>query len=113
MLKALLLLASVFFFPNVTSFSANFCASFAFGYVVDIDSCRKSDVTRFRSSACLWEDVRPKWRYFMRPPAIMERVQEKLMNRIVNTNDVQLLLYSAGIPVVEFNSFLCIGVEQD
>lgn len=76
--KALCLLASVFFFPSVTSFSASLCASFAFGYVVDIDSCRKRDVTRFRRSACLWEDVRPRWRYFMRPPAMVKDGQERL-----------------------------------
>jgi len=64
MLKALLLLASVFFFPRVMSFSASLCASFALGYVVDILSCVNKLVTKFRSRACLWEDLRPRWRYF-------------------------------------------------
>lgn len=79
MLKALLLLASVFFLPRVMSFSASLCASFALGYVVDIDSCWKRDVTRFRRSACLCAEDLPKWRYFMRPPAIMVCVVEGLL----------------------------------
>lgn len=72
MLKALLRLASVFFFPRVMSFSASRCASSAFGNVVDIDSCVKSDVTRFRRRACLCEDERPRWRYLNRAPAILK-----------------------------------------
>ncbi len=75
MLKALLLEASVFFFPRVMSFSASRCASFAFGHVVDIDSCVKREVTRFRRRACLCEDLRPRWRYFIRPPAIVNKDQ--------------------------------------
>jgi len=53
------------------SFSASRCASFAFGHVVVIDSYVKREVTRFRRSACLCEDERLRWRYFMRPPAIV------------------------------------------
>jgi hypothetical protein len=75
MLKALLLLASVFFFPRVMSFSASLCASLALGYVVDIDSCVKRDVTRLRRRACLCEDVRPRCRYFNLAPA-MAKSQE-------------------------------------
>lgn len=80
MLKALLLLASVFFFPNVMSFSASRCASLALGNVVDIDSCVKRDVTRFRRRACLCDDLRPRWRYFNRAPAILENGTESKKN---------------------------------
>jgi hypothetical protein len=75
MLKALLLLASVFLFPRVMSCSASLCASLALGYVVDIDSCVKRDVTRLRRRACLCEDVRPRCRYFNLAPA-MAKSQE-------------------------------------
>lgn len=64
--------ASVFFFPNVTSFSANRCASFALCHVVAIDSCLNSDVTRLRRSACRCAEDRLSARYFMCPPAIMK-----------------------------------------
>jgi hypothetical protein len=73
---ALLLEASVFFFPSEINFSASRCASLALGYVVDIDSCMKSEVTRFRSNACLCAEERPRWRYFMRPPAMAGEDQE-------------------------------------
>ena len=42
---ACILVASVFFLPYVIIFSANFCASFAFGHVVEMDSCSRSEVT--------------------------------------------------------------------
>lgn len=70
MLSALRLLASVFFLPRVMSFSARRCASFALGYVVVIDSCVKRESTRLRRSACLCAEERPKWRYFICPPAM-------------------------------------------
>jgi hypothetical protein len=71
-LSARLLLASVFFFPRVISFSASRCASLALGYVVDIDSCVKRDVTRLRRRACLCEDVRPRCRYLNLAPAMLK-----------------------------------------
>jgi hypothetical protein len=73
--STLLLLASVFFFPNVINFSASRCASFAFGHVVDIDSCVNNEVTRFRSRACLCAEDRPRCLYFNRAPAIAAGVQ--------------------------------------
>lgn len=56
----------------MTSCSASRCASFALCHVVDIDSCLKRDVTRLRSSACLCDDERLRWRYFKRPPAMVD-----------------------------------------
>jgi hypothetical protein len=82
-LRARLLLASVFFFPSVMSLSASRWASLALGYVVDIDSCLKRDVTRLRRRACLCEDVRPRCRYFNLAPA-MSKGEE------VNKNSSQL-----------------------
>ena len=57
---ALLLLASVFLFASVTIFSASRCASFAFGHVVDIDSCSNREVTKFRRSAFRCDDLRER-----------------------------------------------------
>lgn len=57
------------------NFSASRCASFAFGHVVDIDSCVKSEVTRFRNRACRCAEERPRCRYFNRAPAILTGVQ--------------------------------------
>jgi len=70
MLSARRLLASVFFFPSVMSFSARRWASFALGQVVVMDSWVKREVTRLRRRAWRCAEVRPRWRYFMRPPAI-------------------------------------------
>lgn len=50
-LNAFLFEASVFFLPNVIKCSANLCASFALGYVVEMDSWVKREVTRFLRSA--------------------------------------------------------------
>lgn len=65
-------LTSVFFFPNVMSFSASRWASFALGHVVLMDSCSKSEVTRFRSSACRCEDLRSRCLYLRAPPAMAQ-----------------------------------------
>jgi len=73
---ALRRLASVFFFPSVISFSARRCASLALGHVVEMDSCVKRDVTRLRRRACRWEDLRPRWRYFIAPPAMLVKRKE-------------------------------------
>lgn len=62
---------SVFFLAKVITFSANRWASFAFGHVVEMDSWVKREVTRLRSSACRWDDFRPRCRYLRAPPAIM------------------------------------------
>lgn len=61
----------MFFFAKVITFSANRWASFAFGHVVEMDSCVKREVTRLRSKACRWDDFRPRCRYFRAPPAIV------------------------------------------
>lgn len=61
----------MFRFPNVMSFSASRWASFALGHVVEIDSCSNRDVTRLRRRACLWEDLRLKWRYLKAAPAML------------------------------------------
>jgi len=79
---ALRRVASVFFLPNVTSFSASLCASFALCHVVVIDSCLKSDVTRFRRSAWRCEEERLRWRYFMCPPAMMGNNVAEKMNQV-------------------------------
>src|SRR5436190_17569372 len=68
---ALRRLASVFFLPSVTSFSASRCASLALCQGGEMDSCSKSDVTRFRSMACRWAELRLKCRYFIWPPAMV------------------------------------------
>lgn len=65
------LLASVFFLPSVINFSASLCASFALGHDVEIDSCSMRDVTRLRRSALRWAESLLKWRYLVRPPAIV------------------------------------------
>ena len=65
------LLASVFFLPNVINFSASLCASFALCHDVEIDSCSMRDVTRLRRSALRWAESLLKWRYLVRPPAIV------------------------------------------
>ena len=64
------LLAFVFFFAIVITFSANFWASLAFGHVVIIDSCVKREVTRLRRRACRCEDFLPRWRCLRWPPAM-------------------------------------------
>jgi len=78
------LLASVFFFPNVINFSASLCASFALCHDVEIDSCSMSDVTRFRRSALRWAELLLKWRYLVRPPAIVAIWQWCLLSRVVD-----------------------------
>lgn len=65
------LLASVFFLPSVINFSASLCASFALCHDVEIDSCSMRDVTRLRRSALRWAESLLKWRYLVRPPAIV------------------------------------------
>ena len=65
------LLASVFFLPNVINFSASLCASFALCHDVEMDSCSMRDVTRLRRSALRWAESLLKWRYFVRPPAMV------------------------------------------
>lgn len=68
---AFLLAVSLFRFANVISLSASRCVSFAFAHVVRMLSCLTSDVTKLRSSACRWAELRLKCRYLTRPPAIL------------------------------------------
>ena len=65
------LLALVLFFACVIIFSAIRCASFAFGHVVDMLSCWMREVTRLRRRARRWEDLRERWRYVDRAPAMV------------------------------------------
>lgn len=57
--------------PSVINFSASLCASFALCHDVEIDSCSMRDVTRLRRSALRWAESLLKWRYLVRPPAIV------------------------------------------
>ncbi len=80
--SALRLLALVFFFPSVISFSASRWASLALGQVVLMDSWVMREVTRLRRRACRCEDLRFRWRYFMAPPAIMVDLRAERIGKV-------------------------------
>jgi hypothetical protein len=69
--------------PSVINFSASLCASFALGHDVEIDSCSMRDVTRLRRSALRWAESLLKWRYLVRPPAIVAAGGGGLLSRVV------------------------------
>lgn len=79
MLCASRLDVSLFLFASVMSLSARRWASLAFGHVVCIDSCLTREVTRLRRRACRWDELRPRVRNFMWPPAIFAGWLEGLL----------------------------------
>jgi hypothetical protein len=54
------LVALVFFFPSVMSFSAKRCTSLALARDVLILSCSIRDVTMLRRRACRWAELRER-----------------------------------------------------